>query len=182
MNIHFSCSTVKSGNFSKDARKAILGIETVVDRALKLAREGKSTYDLHLTSRQDRQFAHQSLTSSSASAIKAANARLLRPKVVYASQTKGQIAEVVQAYCVCSGCPSTWEGITTDDCAIYARFRFGQLSVRLGSPGDNKEEMAGCEGTTVLVVSYGGEFAGTIDFATLKEITKGRVKWPDTTG
>ena len=177
MNIHFSRSIVKSGNWPKEARKAFLGIETVVDRALKFAREGKSVRGLNLSDRQERRFDHLSLNSSSAAAIKAAKEWLLRPKVVYASKPQGQIAEVSCAYCTCRDCPSIWEGTTTDGRAIYARFRFGQLSVSL----KGRSEKDGKYGeTTVLVVRYDDEYAGSLNFTTLKEITKGRIKWPET--
>jgi len=181
MNIHFSRSIVKSGNWPKEARKAFLGIETVVDWALKLAREGKSVRGLNLTDRQKRRFNHLSLNSSSAAAIKAAKEWVLRPKVVYASKPQGQIAEVSYAYCTCRDCPSIWEGTTTDGRAIYARFRFGQLSVCLKGRSEKDGIPAGGE-TTVLVLRYDDEYAGSLNFAELKKITKGRIKWPETAG
>lgn len=76
--------------------------------------------------------------------------------------------------------PTEWEGITTDNRGIYARYGGGELTVYLGDPDDGPE-LAEANGRLLLlkVVELDDPNAGTMGLAGLKAHTAGFITWPD---
>jgi hypothetical protein len=85
--------------------------------------------------------------------------------------------KVISARCVCVACPTTYIGQTDDGCTIYARYRWGRLSVRI-DPRDDPPH-GGAEGTWIYDEQLGGEYHGCLDYADLRQHTAGLVEWPD---
>lgn len=77
----------------------------------------------------------------------------------------------------CEACPSQWEGTTDDDRCIYVRFRWGFLSVRIGSPGD-KSEFAGVRGKEILRKQLGGSYHGILSYEELVKATSEIIQLP----
>ena len=85
--------------------------------------------------------------------------------------------KVVSAHCICVACPTTYTGKTDDGCTIYARYRWGNLSVRIDdSPNPELEGAAGCE---ILAKTIGHGVHGYLSYADLRQHTAGLVEWPD---
>ena len=85
--------------------------------------------------------------------------------------------KIISAQCICFACPTTYTGKTDDGCTIYARYRWGHLSVRI----DPREDapLGGAEGTWIYDEQLGEEFDGWLDYAELKLHTANLVEWPD---
>jgi hypothetical protein len=77
----------------------------------------------------------------------------------------------------CAACPAQWEGLTADDRIVYIRFRWGILSVRIGSPGD-KSEFAGVRGKEILRKQLGDEYLGFLEYDDLVKATSGIIQFP----
>lgn len=77
----------------------------------------------------------------------------------------------------CEVCPSQWEGITDDDRCIYIRYRWGFLSVRIGSPGD-KSEFAGVRGKGILRKQLGDSYEGILSYKELLKATSELIQLP----
>ena len=69
-------------------------------------------------------------------------------------------------------CPWTLEGWTEDAFKISLRYRWGRLSIWLESPDDESYFK------TIFQAEYGGEYSGSMDYWTLKDLTKGVIEWP----
>lgn len=85
--------------------------------------------------------------------------------------------EVLSAQCLCFACPTIYTGKTNDGCTIYARYRWGRLSVRI-DPCDNPPH-DGAEGRWIFERQLGDEHHGYLDYADLREHTTGLVRWPN---
>jgi hypothetical protein len=86
----------------------------------------------------------------------------------------GVMKEIEQT---CAACPAQWEGLTDDDRIVYIRFRWGILSVRIGSPGD-KSEFAGMRGKEILHKQLGDEYLGFLEYEDLVKATSGIIQFP----
>lgn len=80
--------------------------------------------------------------------------------------SKIKISEIVQT---CEACPSQWEGTLEDGRAIYIRYRWGGLSVRLSeTPTD--EIMDAVKGEEIFGEDIGEPLDGTIELTRVYEI------------
>jgi len=77
----------------------------------------------------------------------------------------------------CEACPSQWEGYTDDDRSIFVRYRWGFLSVRIGSPGD-KSEFAGVRGKEILNEQLGDSYDGFLSYEDLAKTTSQIIQFP----
>lgn len=84
--------------------------------------------------------------------------------------------KVTAAHYECVMCPMTIVGKTAGGETIYARYRWGHLSVRIDSrdPPPN----GGAEGTWIFSEQIGDEYAGWISYEDLKTHTQHIVEWP----
>ena len=85
--------------------------------------------------------------------------------------------KVISAQCVCFACPTTYIGKTDDECTIYARYRWGRLSVRIDPREDPPN--GGAEGTWIYDEQLGGEYHGCLEYSDLRHHTAGVVEWPN---
>jgi hypothetical protein len=82
---------------------------------------------------------------------------------------------VIEIRNTCGACPSQWEGRLSDGRFIYVRYRWGYLSIRVGSP-DVRAAISGEE----VFGQYAGEFMdGWMTYEDLKKHTQGKIEWPD---
>jgi hypothetical protein len=77
----------------------------------------------------------------------------------------------------CEACPSQWEGYTDDGRSIYIRYRWGFLSVRIGSPSD-KSEFAGVRGKEILNKQLGDSYHGFLSYEDLAKATSEIIQFP----
>lgn len=84
---------------------------------------------------------------------------------------------VVSAYYELFACPTIVVGKTDDGGTVYARYRWGCLSVRIDPRDDPPQGGAG--GAWVFNRKYGNEYDGCISYEELREITQGEIEWPD---
>jgi hypothetical protein len=83
--------------------------------------------------------------------------------------------QVVSARRTCNACPSQWSGKLADGREIYARFRWGHLTVTI-SPKVGEDAVFG-----TLVAEWSddsGGWGGVMDDDQLRAVTAGRVEWP----
>ena len=85
--------------------------------------------------------------------------------------------KVISAHCICFACPTTYTGVTDGGFTIYARYRWGRLSVRIDASPE--PEFDGAAGGEILAKTIGGEFHGMLSYAELRQHTDGVVEWPD---
>ena len=78
----------------------------------------------------------------------------------------------------CQWVPSQWEGSTEDGRPIYARYRHGCLSIRLGRRGKTIEDAV--RGKELLIRMLGHPLDGVMTYAELKRHTRGLIEWPRT--
>lgn len=69
----------------------------------------------------------------------------------------------------CSACPSQWDIHTTDGQYIYARYRWGWLTVTLDPWSENSKEL--------YAEQMGDEYDGVMSTIQLKELTKEILEW-----
>lgn len=77
----------------------------------------------------------------------------------------------------CHACPSQWEGETDDGRFVYARYRWGALTVGIGvtlAEAIKARRRFYWEG--------GSELDGCMDYGELRDATFGHFTWPDTEG
>lgn len=92
------------------------------------------------------------------------------------SQTEKII--VITAIMECCMCPTTFTGRTADGCTIYARYRWGILSVRI-DPRDPAPH-GGAGGVWILEKQLDEEgLDGWLEFDELREHTAEIIEWPD---
>jgi hypothetical protein len=68
----------------------------------------------------------------------------------------------------CSACLSQWEGTTDDNRNVYARYRWGHLSVCFIPSGEE-----------IFDLDYGAILDGVMDYFTLKKLTLGIIEFPE---
>lgn len=61
----------------------------------------------------------------------------------------------------CAASPSQWEGFTVDDRPIYIRYRWGELSVRLGPVGGTIRDAL--DTRPMIDITAGEKLGGIID-------------------
>ena len=69
----------------------------------------------------------------------------------------------------CAACPSQWEGVTISGQPVYIRYRFGYLSVKIGSIGS--DVMSAVTGDEIYGQQIGDEYDGSIDWDTVATYT-----------
>ncbi len=85
---------------------------------------------------------------------------------------------VIEAYTECFACPTIIIGKTSDGWAVYARYRWGQLSVRV-DPSE-PAPLDGAMGCWIVEKQLDPEgLDGWLDYETLREITAEIMVWPD---
>jgi hypothetical protein len=88
------------------------------------------------------------------------------------------VATVTQT---CCACPNTFTGITTEGDTIFARYRWGHLSIRF-LPAGVDDASDGSDGKSIIEADYGGQFDGFLNYDELRSITRGIIQWPKTCG
>lgn len=84
--------------------------------------------------------------------------------------------KVVGVKKTCIACPAQWEGITDKNRPIYVRYRWGHLSISIGSK--DKDIWDAVRGKTIISLSYGGQWDGDMEYNKLVELTKDKIDWP----
>jgi hypothetical protein len=79
----------------------------------------------------------------------------------------------------CCACPNTYSGKTADGLTIFARYRWGHLSVRV-QPAGVDDGLDGAAGESILEVDHGGRFDGFLDYSDLRSLTQDLIQWPET--
>ena len=74
-------------------------------------------------------------------------------------------------------CPTQAEGVTDDDRAVYVRYRWGGLSVRVSEPGDHSEFSA-VRGEEIFQADIGDGFDGFLSEGQLRAATAEVIEWP----
>lgn len=87
------------------------------------------------------------------------------------------MTDVVSVVNTCEACPAQWEGRTTDEQVVYARYRFGILRVGVGATLQDAVH-ASMFGDDGFRAELGDAYDGFLDFAELKAATAGIVNWP----
>lgn len=90
--------------------------------------------------------------------------------------SRSQKIIVTTAYMECPMCPSTYIGTTATGHTVYARYRFGSLSVRLDPR--NPAPYGGAWGLTLMEAHLGEPDDGHMDYAEMREHSKNLVSWP----
>jgi hypothetical protein len=75
----------------------------------------------------------------------------------------------------CERNPSQWEGLTDDGTRIYARYRWGCLSIGSGKTIDE----AIANSNNLFEKSLGGKRDGHLEYDKLREVTAGVIDWPE---
>ena len=88
-----------------------------------------------------------------------------------------RVAEAVET---CAGCPAQWEGRTDDGRRIYARYRFGCLTVGVGRTHDEavRAAMGGPSDGCLVDLVHGDEYDGFMSQYTLADLTAHLIEWP----
>lgn len=85
---------------------------------------------------------------------------------------------VTTAHYECPMCPTIVSGITEEGWTVYARYRWGRLSIRI----DRRESAphGGAEGVWIFDEAIGDDpYAGWMDYEELRKITAEMIDWPD---
>ena len=85
---------------------------------------------------------------------------------------------VIKISCTCCACPSQWEGRTADCRAVYVRYRWGHLSVRVSREKDLRPNAA-VMGESVFEMDPGGRYDGSLEYHELVDLTAGVIDWPE---
>ncbi len=86
---------------------------------------------------------------------------------------------VVSVKWICIACPTIYTGKTADGLTVYARYRWGLLSVRID---DSPEpECEGAAGWEILAKTIDHEVHGWLSYSDLRQYTVGLIEWPDDT-
>lgn len=79
----------------------------------------------------------------------------------------------------CCASPNIYSGTTKEGETIYARYRWGHLSVRILPAGiDDRAE--GATGKSIFEVDHGETLDGFIYFDELRSLTEEIIQWPET--
>jgi hypothetical protein len=85
--------------------------------------------------------------------------------------------ELVSLTNTCIACPSQWEGTLDDGRAVYARYRYGGLSVGIGEDIDEAVRN-GMSDQTLYASDVGDGLDGFMDFEELKAHLHGLLEFP----
>jgi len=81
----------------------------------------------------------------------------------------------------CTACPSSWEGKTDDNRDVYIRFRWGDLSVRLGEPGidylSNNSKKTIFDMSAVLGEQISDPLDGLLEYYELQSLLSRKLGW-----
>jgi hypothetical protein len=78
--------------------------------------------------------------------------------------------KIVALIQTCASHPAQWDGVTDDGRAVYVRYRWGHLWVRVGAAGDT-HEFAGVRGECVIDEQRNAnEYHGDMEEAELRSI------------
>ena len=77
----------------------------------------------------------------------------------------------------CISNPSQWEGYTFNNEPIYIRYRWGFLSVRIGTKREGIDSAV--EGKEIFSGTFGDQWAGDMDYKKLKNILSEIIELPD---
>ncbi|GAJ20753.1 unnamed protein product [marine sediment metagenome] len=78
--------------------------------------------------------------------------------------------KIIKLKRTCFACPAQWEGETSDKRAVYIRYRWGHLSIRLSEVGGTVSDAVG--GREIYGEEIGDGFDGLMDFAELEKLTR----------
>lgn len=81
----------------------------------------------------------------------------------------------------CCASPNIYCGITREGEMIFARYRWGHLSVRI-LPAGIDDGAEGATGKSILEVDHGERFDGYIYYHELRSLTEEIIEWPETCG
>ena len=79
----------------------------------------------------------------------------------------------------CCACPNTYSGKTADGLTVFARYRWGHLSVRV-QPAGVDDGLDGAAGESILEVNFGGQYDGMLEYSDLRVLTQDLIQWPET--
>lgn len=79
----------------------------------------------------------------------------------------------------CPWVPAQWEGYTADKRPMYVRYRWGQLSIRLGPVGGTILDAVRSK-SEIVNRSIGDPLDGVMSYQQLKRLTRGLIAWPRT--
>ena len=79
----------------------------------------------------------------------------------------------------CCACPNTYSGKTADGLTVFARYRWGHLSVRV-QPAGVDDGLDGAAGESSLEVNFGGQYDGMLEYSDLRVLTQDLIQWPET--
>jgi len=74
----------------------------------------------------------------------------------------------------CDGCPSQWEGKTSEGQVIFAHYRSGRLRIGIG------KTRTGAVNNITYHSIYGSPYDGSLTYQHLKDLTTHLFQWPDT--
>lgn len=77
-----------------------------------------------------------------------------------------------------SAAPNIFAGTTADGGTIYARYRWGHLSIRI-QPAGVDDGTDGAAGTSIFEIDYGGQYDGHIDYQAIRNLTRSLIEWPE---
>ncbi len=77
--------------------------------------------------------------------------------------------------------PNTFSGITTEGDTIFARYRWGHLSIRFQAAGID-DDSDGSTGISIFETDHGESFTGFLDYDELRSLTREIIQWPETCG
>ena len=84
--------------------------------------------------------------------------------------------KVVELKQTCDWCPSQWEGYTEDKRPVYIRYRWGELSVNVGLPGQSMDDAI--DSKAFISISHGNNLSGLLMYEKLKELVKDKMELP----
>ncbi len=76
----------------------------------------------------------------------------------------------------CGACPAQWEGQTDDGRFVYARYRWGFLTIGIG---DSPDSAVAHEGGTVFEWENPDHWDGYMEREELLHLTKDAISWPE---
>jgi hypothetical protein len=86
---------------------------------------------------------------------------------------------VISASKIFFACPNIYCGKTADRVTVFARYRWGRLSVRV-QPAGVDDGLDGATGQSILEIDHGGKFDGFLEYDELRKLTRDLIQWPDT--
>lgn len=78
----------------------------------------------------------------------------------------------------CCASPNTFSGKTAEGDTIFARYRWGHLSIRL-LPAGVDDGFEGSTGKSILELDHGERLDGFIGYEELRRVTREVIQWPD---